>query len=373
MSFAPEDQLIVCISACEEMNRNKEAIAGQLWIHGDRMMTASNRVLEGMANTRDSAILSAAVEAVNWRHAGELPRPRKGQRVIIFPKELPQLEAVLFSNDLSIDPVDGHSTAYDAVLQGRQQFEIPPIFLREDSDQVVNDPIAAEKVQGWMAVSKQVAVGNRRRVPEDGADKVNSSDEEDEEMKPDELTGMYTSEMDPKAGPRKLTPAESAYQLAAAVARKEQMILSAPRVESPQPGEVPEVVDTHVNMLLSGGSSDDDDLSRPEHIWSQTLGRVRKNKAWTGKLADAALALPAPEPERQPRPMSSDTEDQAGQTEDQKRCSRLGKKKAAASPRAPAGSHPMVTREARRAGSLRSGGGSGQTDTRVASGNPSKT
>jgi hypothetical protein len=166
MSFAPEDQLIVCINGSEGMKRDEEAIAGQLWIQGDRKMTASNRVLQGMANARDSAILSAAAEAVNWRHAGEPAGPRKGQRVIVFPKELPQLEAVLSSNDPSVYPVDGHSIAYEAILQGRQQFENPPVFLKEDSEPVLSDPIMADKVQAWMAISKHVAVGNRRRVLE---------------------------------------------------------------------------------------------------------------------------------------------------------------------------------------------------------------
>jgi hypothetical protein len=151
-----------------------------------------------------------------------------------------------------------------------------------------------------------------------------------------------------------------------------------------------------------GGGSDDDTLDRPEWIWSVTYGGQRRNKAWTSKLAQDALALPAPDPtskapqdplalpapKRQPTPMSSDAEDQGFQTEDQKRCSRLGKRKAvAASPRAPAEQRkgtkvppptleqqdpktPMVTRrqEASRAGGLRPGSGSGQTDTRVAQG-----
>jgi hypothetical protein len=54
------------------------------------------------------------------------------------------------------------------------------------------------KVQAWMVISKQVAVGNRRRVLENGADKMNWSDEEDEDMKPDEEKGMYTAGMDPE-------------------------------------------------------------------------------------------------------------------------------------------------------------------------------
>jgi hypothetical protein len=44
-------------------------------------------------------------------------------------------------------------------------------------------------------------------------------------------------------------------------------------------------------------------------------GIYRKNKAWVRRLAESALALPAPEPEkapepRKPTPVNSDTEDQ---------------------------------------------------------------
>jgi hypothetical protein len=63
-------------------------------------------------------------------------------------------------------------------------------------------------------------VGNRRRVLEDGDDKLNSSDEDDEKMKPDEPTDVYTAEMDPKAGPRKLSQAEAARQRAMAQANR---------------------------------------------------------------------------------------------------------------------------------------------------------
>jgi hypothetical protein len=108
--------------------------------------------------------------------------------------------------------------------------------------------------------------------------------------------------------------------------------------------------------------------------------------------APELLALPAPEP-RKPTPVSSDTEDQEEMTEDQKRWARTGKKKATTASRNPVPeakasnpvkgqespetkvSKPMETRAktASRAGGLRPGGGSGQTDTCVAQGNPSKT
>jgi hypothetical protein len=73
------------------MMRNEAAIAGQLWIQGGRQMTVSNGVLDGMANTKESAVLAAASEAVTWRPVQDSDGLRKGQRVIIYPKDLPQL------------------------------------------------------------------------------------------------------------------------------------------------------------------------------------------------------------------------------------------------------------------------------------------
>jgi hypothetical protein len=123
----------------------------------------------------------------------------------------------------------------------------------------------------------------------------------------------------------------------------------------------------------------------------------------------AIASLPKAEPERQPTPLTSpgNSEDE-GMSGDQRRqvekakrmAARSAPKRAAASPRAPADqptgakgppptkgqvkgqespetkvSKPMETRRqaASRAGGLRSGGGSGQKDTSVSRGNPSKT
>jgi hypothetical protein len=167
--------------------------------------------------------------------------PEKGrERVIIFPKDLPQLDEFLATSDPNVDPEDGHPSAYEAILREFQKFETTPLFLREDCDMVVKDPLLAANVPEWLAKSRQVATGNRRRVLENGDDVMSSSDEDDPKMKPDELTGVYTAEMDPKAGPRVLTQSQAAYQWAVGKARKEHMILSVPRVESPEPEEVSE-------------------------------------------------------------------------------------------------------------------------------------
>jgi hypothetical protein len=249
MTLDPEERLIICVNGSEEMKRNEEAIGGQFWIQGDRHMTAFNRVPEGMTNTRESAVLAEAAEAVSWRHALELDGPRKGQTVIIFPKDVPDLDDFLSSGDPNIHSEEGHPIAFTTILEQSQKFEKPPIFWREDSEPITSDELLSEKVPEWMATSKQVATGNRKRVLENGPDKMNSSDEDDSDMKPDVLEGMYTSEMDPETGPVKLTKAQVAGQKAAAHAKK---------VSNPPPrSQTPE---------SDSGSSDDDTLDRPEWI-----------------------------------------------------------------------------------------------------------
>jgi hypothetical protein len=83
-----------------------------------------------------------------------------------------------------------------------------------------------------------------------------------------------------------------------------------------------------------------------------------------------------PAQERKPTPMNSDEDDQF-MTEDQKRCAGLVKKKDGQPVEKSESLHPMDTRshskKASRAGGLRSAVGSGQADTRVANGHPSKT
>jgi hypothetical protein len=234
-----------------------------------------------------------------------------------------------------------------------------------------------------MNTAAKVATGSRRRVFENGPDVMNSDDEDAvKEDRGDVLTDMYAPGC-ASLNQARLTPEQAATQRAS----------SSPTAPEPELREPPR------SQSRAYNSSDDDDLSRPEWIWSQTLGHARRNKAWVKKLAGSALALPAPDPEpRKPTPVSSDTEDQGEMTEDQKRAARIGKKKSVAVtrkapepkpvPEAKASSpvkgqespgtkvpKPMETRSktASRAGGLRPGGGSGQTDTCVAQGNPSKT
>jgi hypothetical protein len=124
------------------------------WVQGDRQMTATNLPAPGMANTRESALLYAAAEAVTWKHASQPDEHRVGQRVIIFPKDLPQLEEFLATTDPNCDPDDGHPIAYEAILRESAKFDTPPLFVKEDSEYVTNDPILSANVPEWLAQSR---------------------------------------------------------------------------------------------------------------------------------------------------------------------------------------------------------------------------
>jgi hypothetical protein len=125
-----------------------------------------------------------------------------------------------------------------------------------------------------MNAAMRVATGNRQRVLENGPDLMSSDDEDAlEDVEPDVEKNMYTAGMDPTKGPIKLSVRQMAAQRAAAA-------------------------------ILA--------LQKPPE-----------------------KSLSASEPERQPTPVSSDTEDQEDATEDQKRYQRLAKKKAGVAPPRP--------------------------------------
>jgi hypothetical protein len=165
--------------------------------------------------------------------------------------------------------------AYTAVLRAAQSFEKPPIFLKEDSEQITSDPELIEKVPEWMILASQVATRNRRRVLEDGPDKMNSDDEEREDMKPDEEANMYAPGMDPTKGLVMLSANQVAAQKAAAQALKALRV--PPHSQSP------------VNW-----SSDEDDPNGSEFIWSQTKSFMRRNKHWKGAMATSSGTSESP-------------------------------------------------------------------------------
>jgi hypothetical protein len=211
-------------------------------------------------------------------HASQPDEPRKGQGVIIYPKDLPQLDELLVTCDPNVDPEDGHPMAYETILQESAKYEPTPLFLREDSNPIISDPTLAAKVPEWLAISRQVATGNRRRVLENGIDVMDSSDEDDPTMKPDKLTGMYTAEMDPKAGPKVLTPTEAAFQRAAGKAMKEQAPPAQERMPTP---------------LASPANSDDEGMPEDQR---RALNRGKKLAQKATPKAAAPPRAPADQP-----------------------------------------------------------------------------
>jgi hypothetical protein len=221
----------------------------------------------------------------------------------------------------------------------------------------------------------------------------NSDDEAKTDIEADVEKGMYTAEMDPKLGPKTLTDQEAARQRAAANALKASLgttsasgfttsssdvssdfgnsIISS-RVSSPQQSRQ----GTPVN------SDDEEEMTEDQKRLAENakkravprctsapgtrLPQKKSAQGESGGPAARSRAAAGPSPTQDPDP-----------------------KKAAASQQAPAGppkptkeqqapKQPMTTRrraqEGSRAGGFRPGvGGSGQTDTCVASSHPSQT
>jgi hypothetical protein len=195
MNLDPNDQVVIVTNGSEEMKRDEEAFAGQLWMQSDRHMTAANPVIKGDPRSREAAILSAVYEAVSWRHSIEnaIEGPRKGQRVVIYPKEITGLPQVITSRNIVVDDdTEDHSELYAGILAESDQFENPPVFMREDCDQLISYPVWATKIGEGMITAARVATGSRRPVLEDGPDVMNSDDEDSKkEEHGDKLTGMY--------------------------------------------------------------------------------------------------------------------------------------------------------------------------------------
>jgi hypothetical protein len=257
MTLDPNEQAVICVNGSQGMKRNEQAMAGQLWMQSDRKMTAANPAFDGMENTREAAILSAVAEAVVWRNeALEIDGPRKGQRVVIYPKELTQLGEVLTTGNPNIEEEKRHHIAYQKVLAAAQAYECPPLFLSEDCDQITSEPGKAVEVANWMCIAERVATGNRRRVLENGPDMWGSDDEALKDVEADEEHEMYTFEMDPKKGPKVLTQAEAARQRAARKALED--FRQASRLATPAGGTPEERKPT---PLTSPVNSDDEGMS----------------------------------------------------------------------------------------------------------------
>jgi hypothetical protein len=389
MSLDPAEEVVIYVNGSQEMKKGERAMAGQLWIQGDRMMTASNPAFDQMSNTRESAVLSAAAEAIAWKNeALEAPGPRKG------PKDLPHLETVLISGDPNADPEDGHPIAYQRVLAAAAEFENPPIFLKEDCDAIIRDPVKAEAVPKWMCVAERIATGSRPRVLEDGPDTIHSDEDAEEDVEADKELGMYAPGVDPKV----LSKAEVARQLAAARAIKSQALAAESSCsESDNPDGFDMRYSHSRKTFVKNAAKDLSDSEVGNSFISSPVSSSTSTRPPTLTEEHQRLVEGAKKRVLVPRSPSAEnvTTQRKGKSATRSRAvadsqtSGLKASPGTADAIQPKGTkvppptkeqqapkHPIQTRDqdGSRAGGFRPGvGGSGQTDTRVASSHPSQT
>jgi hypothetical protein len=358
--------ITVCINAGVSMKKGEKTIAGQLWHQEGRFMTAVNGTLEGMPNTRESAILSAAVEAAAWKDPIE-QISEKGKRLtpktIIYPAKLPQLPEAL--DEFMSNPVvyeDGSHIAFSEIIEKCAEYEAIPRFLREDSDMIQSDPELASVVPQWMNMAAQTAVGSHDLVLENGPDVMNSEDEDSpKEEHGGVLTGIYVGDLKAPVLP---SQSEVARQKEAAAYAKS--IGDGTRIDSG-----------------SNHPSEDSGFSDFSQSAPTSPAHTR-----CGSRFDTPETFDSEQPRRSSNPFVSRPFTPTGSVPSHdtlatavsdtlpvlKKGKRGGKRGGKKAPIRPA-EHPMTTRtrDASRAGGLRGVSGSGETDTRVANGNPSKT
>jgi hypothetical protein len=143
-----------------------------------------HHVVPPKKNDSTSAVLSAVVEAVEWKHVTELVSDgskRSGQRVVIYPPELEKLGTVIATKNAGADSEEGHEIACERILSASNSFEHPPKFFpsdHEDFKGLADTP----KVMEWMNLSSQIATAGRRQAAEDGRYACNSDSDSDTEQ-----------------------------------------------------------------------------------------------------------------------------------------------------------------------------------------------
>jgi hypothetical protein len=231
----------VCINASDSLKRGETIIGGQFWHQEGRSMTVTNPIMDGMPNTREAAILSAAAEAIEWTNPIETfssDGKRRASRIVVYPADIPPIEEAMaeFAQNPS-DREDGSHIAFTKILSNVEKFENPPRILRADSSDLAESEFAPA-VPLWLNIANQVSVGSRNLVLEDGPDIHNSSDEDSpQDERGEELTGMYANGL---KAPVVLSQSEVARQRATRHALKESGML----INSDTPDSTPVASDS---------------------------------------------------------------------------------------------------------------------------------
>jgi hypothetical protein len=115
--------------------KGTQPVGGQLWRQGDREMSATNGVLEGMDSGKESVAISAIAEALSWRYALEnVSDPDYqlvGKRVIVYPAFLKKFDTVAVTGNVGLDLKGGGDVAYLKIMEECQAWrdDFKPTFI----------------------------------------------------------------------------------------------------------------------------------------------------------------------------------------------------------------------------------------------------
>jgi hypothetical protein len=99
-----------------------------------------------------------------------------------------KLEEVLATGDTSWDPEPSHAVVYQRIFAACASFEKTSIFYSSESPQIGATEIGS-KVPEWMHTVKEISIGGRRQVLEDGNDVCDSESDSENEDHGEVLTG----------------------------------------------------------------------------------------------------------------------------------------------------------------------------------------
>jgi hypothetical protein len=133
-----EVHLVACVSvSVGGRMRGTQPLCGELWQQEGRQMTASCLSFDGLGKSREEVALSGVADVLPWRNALETRRDpnflRPGQRVVVCPKFLDELDAILSSGDIGFYQEQCIWPAYEGILKQSLTWPIDkrPVMLPE--------------------------------------------------------------------------------------------------------------------------------------------------------------------------------------------------------------------------------------------------
>jgi hypothetical protein len=148
--------------------RGSQPVGGQYWRKGDLQLACANQVCFNADSSKKSVVLSSVHDAVAWRHALEMTSDpkllRSQQRIIVFLEILKDLNNILNSGDLRLDPEGNRAELYQKISDELATFANRPVLLCESDPATKIWPGLAEHVEEWMCKAEQIAVGCQREV-----------------------------------------------------------------------------------------------------------------------------------------------------------------------------------------------------------------